>query len=116
MLLVLAVMAAIVVTSFWHAHKNPQFNFNAFDLIMVDGKIDKISFAFMLVLAVTTWLMLDLQIKGRMSEGYLTTYGAMWVAPLVAKVVFGKSENTTSATTTTTSTSVSTVAEPKAQE
>jgi hypothetical protein len=92
MIIVLALAAVVIGISFYHAHRKPDFNFNAFDLIMTDGSIDRVALAFMLVLAVTTWIMLDLQIKGKMTEGYLTSYGAMWVVPLVAKVVFNKTE------------------------
>lgn len=89
---ILAGAAVLVIVSFWRAHRTPGFSFNAFDLIMEDGRVSRIALAFMLVLAVTTWIMIDLQINGKMSEGYLTTYGAMWVLPLVAKVVFNKTD------------------------
>jgi hypothetical protein len=92
MLVILAVAAALILLSFWRAHRNIATQFNALDLIMVDGRVDKIAAAFMLVLGVTTWIMIDLQIKGKMTEGYLTSFGAMWVFPLVAKFVFGKTE------------------------
>lgn len=80
--------------SFWRAHKDHTFNFNAFDLLMENGHVSKISVAFMLVLVVTTWLMIDLQMTGKLTEGYFTIYGSMWVAPLIARVVFNKSDHT----------------------
>lgn len=89
--LVLGLIAIFV--SFWRAHHSKTFEFNAFDLLMENGKVSKIAVAFMGVLAVTTWVIVDLQITGRMTEGYLTTYGAMWVTPLVARVVFNKQES-----------------------
>jgi hypothetical protein len=76
-----------------------------FDLIMEDGKVSRIALAFMLVLGVTTWVMIDLQVSGKMSEGYLTTYGAMWVLPLVAKVVFNQ-QSPPAGTSLTSSTTV----------
>lgn len=81
-----------IFVSFWRAHHSKTFEFNAFDLLMENGRVSKIAVAFMGVLAVTTWVIVDLQITGKMTEGYLTTYGAMWVTPLVAKVVFNKQE------------------------
>ena len=102
MLAILAVVAAFIIISFWRAHRSSVTPFNALDLIMVDGKVDKIAAAFMLVLGVTTWIMIDLQIKGKMTEGYLTSFGAMWVFPLVAKFVFGKTEMPTGITSTST--------------
>lgn len=101
---ILAIAFLIMIVSFWSAHKSNTQLFNAFDLIMENGKVSKIAFAFMLVLGVTTWIMIDLQVNGKMSEGYMTTYGAMWVLPLVAKVVFNKTEPP--GTTTTTSTAI----------
>jgi hypothetical protein len=35
----------------------------------------------------TTWLMLDLQLKGKMSEGYLGLYLTAWVGPAVAVIM-----------------------------
>ena len=83
---------AFIVLTLWRAHLGRTNPLNAFDLVMEDGKLSRVAFAFMLVLGVTTWIMIDLQIKGKMTEGYLTSFGAMWVLPLVAKFVFGKTE------------------------
>lgn len=102
MLVILAGAAVLIVISFWSFHRNAKVQFNGLDLIMVDGKVDKIAFAFMLVLGVTTWIMIDLQIKGKMTEGYMTTFGAMWVLPLVAKILFNKSEMPGSTVTSST--------------
>ncbi len=103
MQIILGIAALLVIVSFWRAHRKAGFDFDAFDLIMENGKVSKIALAFMVVLAVTTWVVVDLQIKGNLTEGYFTTYGAMWVIPLVAKVVFNKTEmpNVTGTTTTT---------------
>jgi hypothetical protein len=104
MLIILAAAAVIVALSFWRAQRKPGFDFDAFDLIMENGKVSKIALAFMLVLAVTTWIVVDLQIKGHLTEGYFTMYGTMWVVPLVAKVVFNKTEVPAETGTTITST------------
>lgn len=101
MLIVLAGAALFVLCSFWRAHRKPGFDFNAFDLIMEKGRVSKIAFTFMAAFAVTTWILIDLQVKGKMTEGYLTTYGAMWVASLVAKVVFNKDDPSPGTTITT---------------
>lgn len=101
MLVALAAILVFVVLSFWRAHNKPGFDFNAFDLVMENGKVSKIAFTFMAAFAVTTWILVDLQLKDKMTEGYLTTYGAMWVASLVAKVVFNKAEAAPGTTITT---------------
>ena len=88
--LILACGVALIVVSFWRAHKKPGFDFNAFDLVMSRGKVDKIAVVFMAVFAVTTWVIVDLQIKDKLTEGYFISYGGLWVSPLVAKVLFNK--------------------------
>ncbi len=108
MLVVLTIGMVLISWSFWKAHKTPGFNFNAFDLIMVDGKVDPIAVSYMLVLAVTTWIIIDLRIDDKLTEGYFTTYGAMWVVPLVAKFVFKKSDMPTQTVTQSLTTSVTT--------
>ena len=88
----LGATAAIIAFSFWRMHKNPNVNFSLFDLVMENGRASKVGVAFMVTLGVTTWVIVDLTIKGKMSEGFLGIYGSMWVTPLVARVIFGKSE------------------------
>lgn len=86
----LAFIGIAIAYSFFKAHRDPTFvQFNVFDLIIHQGRLDKIAVVFMAVFIVTTWIMVDLQISGKMTEGYLTAYGTMWVVPLTAKVVFG---------------------------
>jgi len=101
MLAVLAAVTLLMVISFWRFHRDTLVQFNALDLIMENGRVSKIAFAFMVAFAVTTWLIVYLAVTGKMSEGYLTSYGAMWVAPLVLKVVFNKNDipGTTSTST-----------------
>lgn len=90
--LILGVAIVLIVISFWRAHKTPGFEFNAFDLIMSKGKVDKIAVAFMLVLVLSSWVIVDLQVHGKLTEGYFAIYTGAWITPLVAKVVFNKTE------------------------
>lgn len=94
MVVVLGLFAALIGLSLWRAHHAADFNFNVFDLLMENGRVSKIAVAFMMVLGVTTWVIINLTVKDKMTEGYLMTYGTMWVTPLVAKVVFGRAEPT----------------------
>jgi hypothetical protein len=99
-LCVLAAAGLVVVVTFWRCHRDALLQFNALDLIMENGKVSKIALAFMVVLGVTTWIVAYLTLRDKMTEGYFTSYGLMWVAPLVAKVVFNKTDlpGTTSTT------------------
>lgn len=72
--------------SFYRAQKDPANVFNLFDLVLDGGRISKVSVAFMTTLCVTSWIMLRLTLDGKLTEGYMTSYGLMWVAPLVAKL------------------------------
>lgn len=76
----------LVVWSFYRAQKDPGNVFNLFDLLMEQGRISKVSVAFITTLCVTSWIMLRLALDGKLTEGYFTGYGLMWVAPLVAKL------------------------------
>jgi len=100
MLMILGGALLLIVFSFWRAHIG-KGEFDAFDIIMENGRVSKIAVAFMLVLGVTTWVIIDLQIKGALTEGYFTVYGTMWVVPLVAKVVFNKADAPAGTTITT---------------
>ncbi len=112
MLVILATCALFVFVSFWQAHRRPGFDFNAFDLIMENGKVNEVKLTFMTAFAMTTWLMMDLQIKDKMTEGYLVIYGGMWVGPLVAKFVFKKTEPPGTITTSIVKTVESTEVKP----
>jgi len=92
MQIILAIAFVVIAFSFYTAHRSTALQFNVFDLVMNRGKVDKIAVAFMLVLGVTTWVIIDLQVNGKLTEGYFTMYGGLWVTPLVAKVVFNKQE------------------------
>jgi hypothetical protein len=100
---VLAIAFLVIGVSVWNAHKSKSMVFNAFDLLMENGRVSKIAVAFMLVLLVSTWVIVDQQINGKLTEGLFGLWLTAWVTPLVAKVVFAKTEppGTTSTSTTT---------------
>lgn len=100
--------------SFYKAQKNPAFSFDLFDLVMENGKLSKTAVAFMATLIVTSWVMLRLTLDGKLSDGIFLGYGAMWVAPLVAKLFSAQPAAGTTTTTDSTKITTSTVeATPK---
>lgn len=103
MLAVLAVAALLILITFWRAHRDSAIAFNTLDLIMVDGKVDRIATVFMIAFAVSTWVIVDLEIKSKLDAGVFGLWLGAWVGPLVAKMVFGKNEmpGTTISTTVT---------------
>jgi hypothetical protein len=99
---ILAIVVLVIGVSIWNAHKSNSTIFNAFDLLMENGRVSKIAVAFMLVLLVSTWVIVDQQINGKLTEGLFGLWLTAWVTPLVAKVVFAKSEPPGTTTTSTT--------------
>lgn len=84
------VVLLLIGWSFYRAHNNQQFdNFNFFDLIMENGRVSRLACAFLGSWLVTSWIMVRLAIDVKMTEGYLTVYGGMWVAPIIAKLFSG---------------------------
>ena len=75
-----------ILWSLYRAHKRPDVDFNFLDLLMENGKVSKISCLVMGSFGLHSWIMLDLETHGRMTEGYLTIYGATWVSPLLIRL------------------------------
>lgn len=101
MVTILAVAAGFVIVSFWRAHRKPGFDFNVFDLIMDKGKISKFALVFMITFAVSTWLVVVRELKGTLTEGFFGIYCAIWITPVVTKLLSdGKGEGTGTVTTT----------------
>lgn len=94
MQLFLGIAFIAVLVSFRRAQKDPNFAFNAFDMIMEDGKIAPLQVVFMIVFAVSTWVIIDLQIKDKLTEGLFGLWLGAWATPLVAKIVFKKNDTT----------------------
>lgn len=94
MLLILSCAMVVLAISFWRAHKNHAVMFNALDLIMDNGKVSRTAFAFMVVLGVSIWVLVDLEIKGKMTEMYYGSFIAAWVTPVVAKIFAGANTDT----------------------
>lgn len=90
--LALLLAGLLIGISLWRAHSRADIEFNLLDLLMENGRVSKIAVAFMLVLGVTTWVTIHLTLSGRLTEGYLGLYLGAWVVPLIAKVVFNKTE------------------------
>ena len=67
----------------WMAHRA---NDNAFDLkhLIADrdtGKVDRFSFAFIVALMVSSWLMLFYGMSGKLTAEWFALYMGVWAAP-----------------------------------
>lgn len=101
MLVVLALAACLLLLTFWRAHRSAKVQFDALDLIMVDGKVDRIATVFMIAFAVSTWVIVDMQIKSKLDPGTFGLWLGAWVGPLVAKMVFGRNDMAGTVTSST---------------
>ena len=82
----LLIVSLVILWSFYRAQRDPEFHFDLFDLLMENGKVSRLAFAFMCTLGVTSFLMIRLTIDQRMTEGYFGLYSAAWIAPIIAKL------------------------------
>ncbi len=77
---------AVLGISFYRLQKDATNDFNLFDILMERGRVSRIAVAFMTTLVITSWIMIKLTVDGKMTEGFLMSYGGMWVAPIIAKM------------------------------
>ena len=103
----IAVLLLIIVWSIYRTHNDPNSAFNLMDLIMENGRVSKLAFAFMTGLVLLSWVMIRLTLNEKMSEGYMGLYGATIIAPVIAKLfspplVPGTTTTTDSSKTVTT--------------
>jgi hypothetical protein len=88
MVVVLVVGMGVIAWSLYRAHLNPDNAINLVDLVLENGRMSRIAFVFMGTFGWSIWFMVKLELSGRMTEGYFTTFCAVWVTPIIAKLVF----------------------------
>jgi len=65
----LLIFTLLLAWSFLRAHRDPEFRLDLFDLVMSDGRLSRISVAFMVTLCATTWVIIRLTLDGKLTEG-----------------------------------------------
>lgn len=80
------IIVLLLSWSFYRLHRDPESKFNVFDLIMENGRVSRLAFAFMTLLGVSSWVVVRLVVENKMTEGYFGLYGTMWVAPIIARM------------------------------
>jgi len=84
---VLLIGALVIVWSVYRAQVNKDFKeFNLFDLLMENGKLSRLACVFLGTWLFTSAMMWQLLLDGKMTEGYFTAYGGLWIVPLVSKM------------------------------
>ena len=85
--LILILLCALTI---YRAHRNAELPaFNIFDLFMENGKVSKLAFVFIGSWVSTTYVFVGTYLAGKMTETWYAVYGAMWVAPIIAKLFSG---------------------------
>ncbi len=102
------ILALGIVWSLYRAHrdKNGLRDFNLFDLIMENGRVSKLAAVFMGGTLLISWIMVQLTIAGKMTEGYLGLYFAGVIAPVISKLFSPLPPSTTTITETSKETKV----------
>jgi len=85
---ILGVVALLSVL--WHRDRSTASKID-FDTLLLDtdGRMSKSAIVMFGSFGMTTWMMVFLTLEGKMSEGYLTIYGGLWIIPAVTKLVKG---------------------------
>ena len=113
---ILAIVVLGIIWSIYRLHRNPDADFNFLDLIMERGRVSKFSCVMMGAFVLHSWIMLDLELHGKMTEGYLTVYGATWIAPIIAQLFNREAASAPPVTTTTTTASAVTTTTQKGKK
>jgi hypothetical protein len=87
MAMILAFTLMIFGFAAWRLHLNPSNDFNVLDLLMENGRVSKAAFVMMGAFSLTSWMMVQLTLIGKMTEGYFGLYSAAWIAPVVVKLI-----------------------------
>lgn len=114
LLIIFSLLALLLVLVIWRifrkwtaAEENP---FDIRDLFMENGRASKGSVVLLGAFAATTWFFVYYALLGKMTEGYFGVYGALWVTPIVARMLTGSNGAASPAApavvTTTTETTV----------
>jgi len=82
----LLIITLVVSWSIYRAHRNRDYSFDFFDLIMDGGKLSRLACVFMGSFCVSSWIMIRATMDGKMTEGLFAAYGGIWVAPIIAKL------------------------------
>ena len=101
---ILGLMLVTIGFAAWRLHLNPENDFNVLDLLMENGRVSKAAVVMMGAFSLTSWMMVQLTLAGKMSEGYFGLYSAAWIAPVVIKLITQASATSNPKTTTATAT------------
>jgi hypothetical protein len=91
-----AILIALAILLYWGQREGGENTFDVWDLMMdnLEGgkrRASGIKSTYLAAFVVSTWVIVDQEIKGTMTEGS-SAYLGVWCASLIAKVVFDKKD------------------------
>lgn len=86
---VYALIALVISLWLYRAHINQSVDIDLYDLLKENGKLSKISVAFLVTLFTSSWYVVHEATEGTLSDVAFGSYLAAWVAPIVAHVLKG---------------------------
>ena len=87
MVIVLAIAVFLITVAAIRLHQRADNDFNILDLLMENGRVSKAAVVMMGAFSLTSWMMVELTLIGKMAEGYFGLYAAAWIAPVVVKLI-----------------------------
>lgn len=91
LIVALLIVVLLIARALLRSNQSGASQINLEDLLIgEDGKTSKAAAVMFGAFALSTWIMVNLTITGRLTEGYFTAYLGAWVAPTVARLIFAK--------------------------
>lgn len=93
--LALVVVVLLIARALLRSNRSDASQINLEDLLIGDdGKTSKAAAVMFGAFGLSTWILVNLTVTGRLTEGYFTAYLGAWVAPTVARLIFSKPTDT----------------------
>ena len=90
MIIALLIIVSVVGRSLWARNKDEKSKINFDDLLLGDDdKLSKAACVMLGAFVLTSWMMVQLTMTGKLTEGFLGIYVAAWITPAVAKLMKG---------------------------
>lgn len=89
--LMLLLSFAVIAWTVWRAQRS-EYPFDLRDLVMINGKLDIARSAFFVAFVLSSWVIVDQEIKGRLTELIYGAYLGTWAISLIAVVIYGAKE------------------------
>lgn len=89
MVVALIVILATIVIYLYRAQRDPANQFDLLDLFVENNKLSRSACVMMGAFSVTSWMLINLTLNGKMTEGYFGLYSAAWIAPTVTRMIVG---------------------------